>query len=222
MALDVGGFTGVMFNWLQSIWFWLLIIVAIGGAGFGGLKIRKSRKLVYPVLLHNKIGNGKEAVTNTWAGEFKNKTWLFGLIDYGSESSFRLKDGRQIFCASLDDLHEINGRMGFECYRKEDDVKIVVPISKVTFANEGLVNSIAPADYRDAASAIVKTAIEETSSSWDKIKGPLIIAGIIVAGLIVILLIVQYSNHQLDKAGEILLKVSEKVNVQPSPVSNAP
>lgn len=219
--VDTSNITGVVMGWASSSVFWLIIILVVVGAGFGGLFFRKRRRLEYPVEIYTNVGNGKFATRMSRAGWFKSKSTLFGLIDFGGETRLMLKDGRQILAGSLSDLQEINGVMGFRVYRKEDDPKIVVPISKSYIENKRLIMTIAPADYRDASTEIINSAIKETQTNFEKIA-PVIFYGIIVIfSLIVILFIIQFANKQVDKAGEILVAVAQHVNVNPSIIYNS-
>ena len=188
----------------------------------GWLIVRKRRKLRYPVLLFTKIGNKKLGVEDSRAGEFKNKEAFFRLWDYGNEWCIKLKDGRKILGASLSDLHDIDGKKGFLVYRKADDPKIVVPLSAGEIENEKAILSIAPADYRDASSDIIAGAIKETESGWEKYGQLAVTGGIIILGFLVILMIIQYANHQVDKAGEILKQTARAIaeaSARPSPVA---
>lgn len=107
-------------------------------------------------------------------------------------------------------------------YRKADDPKIVVPLSAGEIENEKAILSIAPADYRDASSDIIAGAIKETESGWEKYGQLAVTGGIIILGFLVILMIIQYANHQVDKAGEILKQTAQAIaeaSARPSPVA---
>lgn len=221
MAFDLGGLSGTIIGWFSSSFTWLIVIMVVVLAGFGGLYIRKRRRLEYPVYIFANLGNGKTAIKETKAGWFKSKSILFGLLDVGNETQLQLADGRKILAGSLNDMQEINGRMGFIVYRKPDDPKIVVPVSKVYAENRRLIMTIAPADYRDAATEIVNAAVKETQSTFEKLT-PIILYGVIVVfSLIVILFVIQFANKQVDKAGEILMAVSQHMNVNPASIYNS-
>lgn len=218
--VDTTAFTGIVFSWGKSSLFWVIVIFAVAIGGMGGLYMRKRRKLEYPVVIYTGLGNGKFTQRSSRAGWFKIKSTFFGLIDYGPETVLKLADGRKILAGSLEDMQEINGRMGFAVYRKEDDPKIVVPINRLDVTNKGLISRIAPADYRDAASDIIDSAIKETQSGLDKYLPVIIYGSIVVMSLIIILLIIQFANSHIDKAGDILEKVAYAMNVRPSQIMN--
>lgn len=153
---------------ILSPFIWLLIggVFIIFAVGF--LFIRHKRRLVYPCLIVRQTGNGKTDIQNARAGFFGYNRWLGGLIDYGREKEVLVKAKRSpmltLYEASLDDMHDINGRKGFICKRKEDDPTILVPLSTLDIQNNNILANIAPADYRDASVHIIRQAERESRS----------------------------------------------------------
>ena len=158
MAFDWGGITVVAFGWLRSFIFWgvLLLILLVGT--WGSLMIRKRRRLKFPMLEMTNLGGGKQGVILSKCGWFKSRRVLFGLLDWGGDDVMLSKDNRQIQEASSEDFHEINGKRGMIVARKPDDPRILVPLNKLEISNSKLLAEIAPADFRDASSKILKQA----------------------------------------------------------------
>jgi len=225
MALEqlMGGLGfGNVGAWFATIFFWLMI-----GAGFFifvivCLYIRKRRKLIYKVLEVTDLGGGKAGYRNTKAGWFKSQTMFFGLIEKGGEERLRLKDGREVQNASSSDFHDIDGSRGLVVQRKPDDPKVLLPISKtelikkVNLMDKGTVNSIkkitldkesleilntiAPAEFRDTSSKIMQKAEEETLSKFNQFIQqfmPFIMMGVFIIALI---FIIQYAKHTQAEA----------------------
>jgi len=206
-----GDFTGIALGWLRSGLFWVILIglVVVGGVGF--LKIKKRRKLRYPILMVVNIGNGKIATKETTAGWFKQKTMFFGLIDYGHEEVLKTKDGLRVLAGASTDFHEINGKSGLICKQKDDDPKILVPISKAKVYNEHLLAEIAPADYRDASVQIMEEATSELKPTWEKILGYALFGGAIIIAIVGFIFASQTFNHSIDKASETVLEAGKLV-----------
>lgn len=212
MAL-FGGFSNMFFDWLSTAWFWFIILFGLFIGSLSGLAIRKKRRLIYPVLIETNLGNGKTGVTKTTAGLFKKKQVFFKLLDFGSESEFKTKDGRKILAGSLDDMHEIDGKMGFRVYRKPDDPQILIPIKKLSLDkySQQAVYSVAPADYRDASTQIIDEAQKETLSTWEKVAPYLFFGALVVISFIIILLIVRFAQHNVDTAKDMLIEAGKVV-----------
>lgn len=209
--MDFGGIFGAFGGWFSSGLFWFVMAILLTVGVLILLNVQKRRKLKYNSLELISFGNGKVGINISRAGLFKKKTALFGLWDYGNENCFKMKDGRIILEANTDDLHDIQGRKGFILRRKDDDPKILVPISKIEFDKAGLqaLFSIAPADFRDASVNIMTEAAKETSGWADKYLPYIMLGGMVIFFIVGFILASQFFNRTVDKAGEILIKVSQ-------------
>ena len=174
---DVGG---VFKGWMTSGLFWIVMAVLLTVGILIILKVNKNRRLKWNVLEIISYGNGKVGMNKLKAGIFKKKTSVFGLWDYGHENTIKCSDGRIILEASTDDLQDIMGKKGFLIRRKDDDPKVLVPISKVKWENEAPLFAIAPADFRDASVNIVDTATKETQTWADKYLPYIMLGGMVV------------------------------------------
>ena len=226
LGVGLGALSGVMVQWLTSFLFWGIAGVIVLAVIFGALMIKKNKKLRIPIIVRTDMGNGKVAYDYTKGGWFKSQSTFFGLLDYKGEDIFRTKDKRVIQDASSSDYHEINGKMGLLVQRKSDDNKILVPISKSELSADSLreINSIAPADYRDASNKINDGARQETSGFMDKYL-PMIswmVMGIIF--LIIIILIVQMVKTSQAEAWKNtqLAIAAARSNAQVAIASSAP
>ena len=207
--MDFGGIFSAFGGWLSSGLFWLIIAILLTIGVTILLVIQKRRKLKYNCLELVKYGNGKVGINKLTAGIFKKRTAIFGLWDYGNENCIKCDDGRLILEATTDDLMDILGKKGFLVRRKDDDPKILVPITKVNWKGEEALFAIAPADFRDAAINIIDTAIKETQTWADKYLPYIMLAGMVIFFIVGFILASQFFNRTVDKAGEILIKVSE-------------
>tara|TARA_Y100000310_G_C20572030_1_gene758546 strand:+ start:108 stop:767 length:660 start_codon:yes stop_codon:yes gene_type:complete len=209
----IGDFFGGFGRWFSSglVWFIIAIVLTVGVITL--LFYIKKKKLKYNVKEIISYGNGKIGMNKMRAGIFKKKTAVFGLWDYGAENVFKTSDGRIILEAQTDDLHDIEGRKGFILRRKDDDPKILVPINKISWKGYESVFNIAPADYRDASVNIIDSATKETQGWADKYLPYLMLGGMVIFFIVGFILASQFFNRTVDKAGEILVKVSENRGV---------
>ena len=139
MTIDTTGFTNSLFFWLRSAFFWVGVVIVMTIAFIGSLKLKKVKRLRYPVLEIVNLGGKKIGVEISKAGWFKTQSFLFGLIETkAGEDELRLKDGRKILAGSSEDFHEINGKRGLILKRKDDDPKILVPLTSLEIKNMGL------------------------------------------------------------------------------------
>lgn len=201
--------TDVMGGWLSSGLFWFVMAILLTGGIFILLSVNKSRKLRWNVLELLSYGNGKIGINSLRAGIFKKKTTFFGLWDYGNENVIKTNDGRIILEGTTDDLMDIFGKKGFILRRKDNDPKILVPISKVAWIGEKALFEIAPADFRDASVNIVDTATKETQTWADKYLPYIMLGGMVIFFIVGFILASQFFNRTVDKAGEILIRVSQ-------------
>lgn len=199
--MDSLGLGGLMGGWFGILFYLGLGVCFFVFVGVGGIIIRRKRKLVFPVLEITGLGGGKAGIKKTWAGWFRSN-WILGLIDYGGELRLLTKDKREIQLASSDDFHEINGKRGLVVQRKGDDPKILVPINKIELDDESkkLLNSIAPADYRDASVKLVTQAERETMSKFSQYVGFIAVGVIFIFAIIVIIFTIQYVKHAQAEA----------------------
>jgi len=210
---DIGG---VMKGWLSSGLFWMVMAILLTVGILVLLKVQKNRRLKWNVLEFVSYGNGKVGINKLRAGIFKKKSYLFGLWDYGHENTVKCADGRLILEASTEDLQDLMGRKGFMVRRKDDDPKILVPISKVKWENEAPLFAIAPADFRDASVNIVDTASKETQTWADKYLPYIMLGGMVVFFIVGFILASQFFNRAMDKSIEIQkMSCGNFNNVQP-------
>ena len=203
MAGGFGEVTGVMGSWLSSGLFWLVMTILATIGVFAILLINKRRRLIWNCLEVISYGNGKIGVNKLRAGIFKKKKAIFGLWDYGTENVMKCEDGRIILEGTTDDLMDIMGKKGYVLRRKDDDPKILVPISKVNWEGEKALLEIAPADFRDASVNIVDTATKETQTWADKYLPYIMLGGMVIFFIVGFILASQFFNRAMDKSLEI-------------------
>lgn len=208
--MDFSIASGTMMAWLSSGIFWVFMALLLTIGTFGILWWKKQTKLKYNCLELIEFGNGKMGINKLKAGVFKKTSSLFGLWESGNEVFFKTNDGRRILDARTEDLFDIYGKKGFICYRKADDPKILVPISKAEFKNKNLVLEIAPADYRDASSSIIEEAVKETNGFMEKYLPYIMLAGIVIFFVISMILASQFFNRTVDKASALLLEAGKQ------------
>ena len=220
--MDMSMFTGLLFEWLRTGIFWLVLIFVLAVAVFGTLIIRKNKKLQYVVLEITNLGSGKIGVNSSKAGWFKTNTILFGLWDQGGEDILKLKDGRKVQCASSVDFHEINGKRGLIVKRKDDDPKILVPLTSIEISNKHLLSEIAPADMRDASVNIIRQAEKEASTFLDKYLPYIMLGGVVVFAFVSIILIIQMVKNGQTEAGDLILQAGKQAcDIQQQVISSS-
>jgi len=200
MPLDLGGIGAGMMGLLRSTLTWAIVAVLIFVVGIGLLKFKQMRRFRYPCLEVVSLGQGKCSFYTSKAGWFKKNRKFFGLIEAGGEQELICKSKgspmRKIHNISSTDYHELNGKRCILCKRKDDDPDILVPLNKVEIKNLGLLASIAPADYRDAAAQILQEKQRETMSWMDK-NAPLLIAmGVFIFGLIALIIVFNFAKGE--------------------------
>jgi len=205
---------------------WILVVGVLMIGSFGALWIRKQRKLEYPCLVVRKTGNGKVDIRTMKAGWFKSHSILFGLLDWRGEEvlytgGFR-KPVDKIQAGSTIDFHEIEGKKGLICRRKDDDPKILVPITKMEMENDVLLGAIAGVDLRDASVNIVQAAEKETRNRTQEIVQWIIMGGVIMLALIVIIMSYQFVSRAQSEAWTYVMQASNIVSGSAPPVSGAP
>lgn len=201
--IGLGAIGGTFMGWFSSGLFWLVMTILLTIGILLILVVNKRRRLRWNVLELLSFGNGKVGINKIRAGIFKKKTSVFGLWDYGYENVIKCNDGRIIIEGTTDDLHDIMGKKGFIVRRKDDDPKILVPISKVTWKNEAPLFEIAPADFRDASVNIVDSATKETQTWADKYLPYIMLGGMVIFFIVGFILASQFFNRAMDKSIEV-------------------
>jgi hypothetical protein len=214
--MDMNNISSAIKGYLTSGFFWIVIIIilCILVLFFYAYLSRRS-KLKYNCLELVRFGNGKIGTNLMKAGLFKTKTFLFGLIDYGSEVLTKVTDGRIIQGARTSHLHDVFGKKGYIVIRSPKDSKILVPISKVEFNNFQALMNIASGDYRDASTRIYMDAVEETKGTWEKLLPYLAIGLCVILALITLVINMQMTNNTVEKVGKMLIAGCEnQINVK--------
>ena len=220
--------TGIILKTLMSPLIWLVIIFFLLLFAFGGLWMRYQKKLEYPCLVIRKTGNGKIDVKTMKAGWFKSQSILMGLFDYKGEEELKTGGSNpfaprtKIQAGSTIDFHEIKGKKGLICRRKDDDPSILVPITKMEIKNDELLAEIAPADYRDASVRIVEQAEKETRNRTQEIVQWVLMGGVILLVLIVVIMSYKFVGEAQQQTWDYVLQASRIVSGSAPPVTGAP
>ena len=209
--LDTSAVTSTAMGWLQTGLFWIIFVVIILVGLIFYIKIKKWRQLKYPLIEIIGLGAGKAGFTFTkkGCGWFKSDSILFGLVESGEEV-MKAFDGRRIFCSSSIDFHEIQGRRGVVCKRKDDDPKILVPLTSFEVKNIYLISEIASADFRDAASTINKQAENEMKNVLLQYLVPIAIGVFAIAMIISIVIMKQMNDHTIQMAKDVFIEAMQK------------
>ena len=149
----------------------------------------------HPVIQVVDMGAGKSSFWFTKAGWLKSKSFLG--YDYAGEERMLTKQGKEIQKATSEDFQEINGKRGLLVQEKSDDPKVLVPICRTILSEKGkaIINTIAPADFRDASVKIMQRTEQETSNKFSQLLTQAL-PFIKVGGFIVCLIfIIQYAKH---------------------------
>jgi len=195
--VDLSGMGGLALGWATSLVFWSIMIVGLIVVFFASLKVRQSMRFKYPCIEIVSLGQGKVSAYVTKAGWFKKRKTFGGLLEIGGEQELICKDNkRKIFCASSIDYHEINGKRGLICKRKDDDPDVLVPLDEVEVKNLKLLVRIAPADYRDAAVDILEEKRKETMTWLEKNAPVIITIGLLLFALIALIIIFQFAKQE--------------------------
>ena len=148
---------------------------------------------------------------------------LGGLWDYGMEEELRTGGWRKptdkIQGGSTIDFHEINGKRGLICRRKDDDPKVLVPLTKVEIENDHLLASIASVDLRDAAVNIIRKAEKETRNRTAEIVQWVIMGGVILLALVVIIMSYQFVSRAQTDAWARLIEAGKIVTGAAPPIT---
>lgn len=200
---------GIIQTWILDPLFWVLIVIMCLAFTVGFLYLRKKRKLVYPGAEVVDLGKGKTSLNFLgpksvgWYG----KQNFFGLWDYGEEVLLTNK-GELIADFSEEDFQEINGRRGVIFYR--DPIKrFLFPINNLKVENKDLALEIAPADYTDAAIAIIKKAEKETSDWKEKAMQFIAFALLLIISFITIIMIINMIKNSQAEASKLVLEAGK-------------
>jgi len=200
------GFSSIALETMMSPLIWVLVVGVMIISSFGALWIRKQKKLEYSCFVVRTTGNGKIDIRIMKAGFFKKNKILGGLYDSSGEERLETGGFKQpvdkIQGASTEDFHEINGKKALVCRRKDDDPKILVPLSRIEIQNDSILASIASSDLRDASVDIVKQAEKETRNRTAEVVQWLIMGGVIMLALIVIIMTYQFTSRAQTEAWE--------------------
>lgn len=217
MAFSLGSIGGMLTSWLLNPLIWLTIIFIMVGFTWGLLAIRRKRKLIYPLLELVDHGNNKFSFNILKCGWFGKKKFLRGLWDSGEEQ-MESQDKDIIYEFSTEDFQEINGKRGVIAFRDPVNQNILVPITRtdvIAFENgkkidgRKLLAEIAPANFRDVATEIIKDADRETSDWKEKLIQWIVLGGIIIFALVSIIVITQMVKNGQDKAAALIVQAGE-------------
>ena len=215
-SFNLGGIVSPIMGWFSSL-FWIGLIVLGIFIGFVGILIwNKRKKYIFPVVEITGLGKGKVSLDYSKAGWFKKKKVFFGLIEKGGEEELICKRGnRKIYYVSSQDYHDINGKRGIICKRKDDDPEILVPLSKVEIKNPEVIAEIAPADFRDVAVQILDEKKKESLTWWEQ-NAPLVITlGILGFALIALIIIFQFAKGESSAWREAMIQMKTLASSAP-------
>jgi len=221
------GISDIAIKTMLSPLLWVAVVFVILIFSVGALWVRKQRKLEYDCFVIRKTGNGKVDMKIMKAGWFKSNKVLEGLLDWSGEEHLETGGFRQpndkIQAGSTIDFHQINGKKGLICRRKDDDPKILVPLTRIEIQNDEILGEIASADLRDASVNIVKQAEKETRNRTQEIVQWIIMGGVIMLALIVIIMSYQFVSRAQAESWEYVLQAEKIVSGASPPTSgNAP
>lgn len=213
---------GQMQGILANILMFVVVGIIIGSFLFIIIFVKKTKKLKFPVLEIIKLKHGRIAINKTKAGWFKRQQKFFGLIEKGEELMMT-EDKRIIADVSAEDFEEINGKRGLVVRRKDDDPKILLPISRIQFQNENLLMEIAPADFRDTAIRLLEQEADNLKTGFEKKLPQIINIGLVVITMIVLMFLIQQSSQALQQTADKCLayqQACKTTQTAPPPASN--
>jgi len=162
----MSAFGNLNFAGIMGTLMWVIISITITIIGsFAAIWAIKQMRFRHPVVIIKNSGSDKIVIETTVAGQFKRNKMFFGWIDWSGEMEWLVKKGqRKIFDASGDDMHIINGRLGFVVEEKPDDPAVLVPIDKSKVENHQLLMALAPSNYRGISVDLRKKGERELTS----------------------------------------------------------
>jgi len=194
---------------LNQAVFWIAIVGVILIVGIGSFYVRKRNRLIYPCHIYSNIGNKKAGIESTKAGWFRPK-WFLRLYDYGGQEQLQTADGRKILTGGSNDFHEINGKRGLLLRRKDDDPKMLVPMTEFETKNYEALAAIAPVDLTDAGVSLIRQAKDETKSKMEEYIMMAIRAVEIIFFFIAIVMIIQFCQRSIAEAHDLILEVAKQ------------
>lgn len=210
MAINMfGNIGGQMLGWFNTLWLWLAVFAGTIIFAVGFLVFLRWGKMKFPAIEQIGIGNDKVSIKVKKAGWVKSDRIFFGLIEKGGSENMYLNDGRKVLNFSSTDFQDINGRPGILCRRHDIDPKVVVPISSVKVTNSELIESIAPADYRDIAIDFMRRAEKETMGWWEQNWQAVMNYAILFFGLVMLIVLANVVGQQLTEARQFYIKYVE-------------
>ena len=200
-GFSFGGIGSMIFQWGTSLIFWALFMCFVVFIAIVFLVVKRNRRFEFPCLEIISLGQGKIRVQSGKCGWFRKKKVFFGLLDIAGEDELIMKGKwgtkpRRILYASSTDYHEINGKRGIICKRKDDDPEILVPLNRFKVKNISLLSTIAPADYRDAANKILEDKRRESLSWWDENKTTVLMISTLVFCIIALIFILKFAQGE--------------------------
>jgi len=220
LGFDMGGIGSSAMGWASSLLFWGIGFIVLCVVIIGLLVFKRKLKFTYPCVEIVGLGQGKVSIYTTKAGWFKKKRIFFNLIETGGEQELICKDkSRKIFNVSSTDYHEINGKRGILCKRKDDDPEVLVPLNRVEISNLKLIMNIAPADFRDAAVDILEEKRKETMG-WLEKNAPVIVAiTVFMFGIIALIIVFNFAKGESTAWREYAMAAKSGAQVVTSAVA---
>lgn len=222
MAISLAGIGG---NLLKTGMGWVYMIGAIVGVVvllFIMLTIKRNKKFKFITYQHVSCGNNKDDMYPTKAGWFRKKTMLGRRIELGGEYEMITTDGTKIYNVSSEDYHFVNGNKCLHVQRDGDDPEILVPIKNINIdmKSQTMMNSIAPADYRDVGVQILERKQAETNTWWDKHGAQIINTLMMLFLIIAIIIVTNWIKSETTSTREMLVEITRLVT-QKAPSSGA-
>lgn len=206
---SLGGYSSSIMSYATTTAFWIAVMFIIAGAFFLILKIRMARKLNKVVLNMIDLGDGRFDFQVTKGGWLKSKRTFFGLLDYGNEQRFYLKDKRFVDGVSQNDYRYVNNKLALVIVTNPHDSKLCYPISRFYLSKNSkvILSEVAPSDYRDSAEKCIEQVDLEMQNKWQQYAPMIIIGLVIMITLIITLLNTQYGKHMVDQATATILEI---------------
>lgn len=205
LGIDTGG---VASGFLSSVKYILYFFFGIFGSAIAILLLlfrARNKKLRYPVLELEDLGNGKfnfycgRKEKGGWAGK---RSYFKGLWFKG-DKVFRTKRGEIIHNFSSEDFMMMNGKLTAVCYRDPSDREMLFPINKMTLDKKSreILVAVPSADMRQAAVDNYKDRVRETKVGWsEKIVPAVLYGGLIILVIFAIIFITRYGQSTLDSS----------------------
>ena len=197
--INLGGMSAGVINFMTSAFFWVILVIAILALAMGGLFLFKRSKYKIHVLKWIQVGDKKVIVESTKAGWFGKDKIFLNLIDRGKEQQLEMKDGNVVQQVSSEDYQDFNGHRAIFVKRKDDDPRIWVPLKSFKVDNEEVLASIAPGDFRDAGTALMKEADREIMGNSSLVMQYVAIIGVILLVIFAVIFITKFGSDAVEK-----------------------